>query len=247
MAYCATCNVEVAGKFCTHCGGETVSQAVTIEAPVIVQQAAVGAQHISTRGPGYAVPVAGAPVQSMGSTADNRFTHDAEFLLRSTGERIAWQGKPSIYCLVPRAVIWAAVILIALIASIGLGHGGGWVLFWILAAAVNVGAGYLNWKHTTYRITSQRIEYSSGVFSATTAAKPLSHIGNVTILRPFPWNLMKLGHLELDIPDETQRARNGVVSRVRLKYLENLETTRDLIHSSSAIGNQLWDQHRYGR
>ncbi len=107
--------------------------------------------------------------------------------------------------------------------------------------------GYLNWQHTTYRITSQRIEYSKGIFSSATAASPLVQIANVTILRPFPWNLMKLGHLELDIPDQAARAKVGFRPKVRLEFLPNLETTRDLIHSSSAISNQLWDQHRYGR
>lgn len=247
MAHCSKCNAEVVGRFCTACGKDSAEpQGATIEvAACNVTASGAAAQPALAREPGYVAPVAGVPVQSMGSTADNRFTHDAEFLLRNTGERIAWQGKPSIVSIAPRVIVWAVLLVFALMLAAAIHHGG-FILPLMLIAALHTGAGYLNWRHTTYRITSQRLEYSSGVFSCTTAASPLNRIGNVTILRPFPWNILGLGHLELDIPDEA-RARNRVRRRVLLHCLQNLETTRDLIHSSSAITNQLWDAHRYGR
>jgi hypothetical protein len=251
MQYCSHCNAALAGRFCNACGRESAPSGAMIEVPYSVGATAGALQPAPAcpphATPGYVAPVAGVPVQSMGSTADNRFTHDAEFLLRSTGERIAWQGKPSIMSLLPRALGWASAILLAALFAFTLRHGFGWILIWVLLAAIHLGTGYLNWRHTTYRITSQRLEYSCGVFSATTAASPVAEIGNVTIIRPFPWNFLGLGHLELDIPDQAAFPRNGAaLPNVRLRYLPNLEQTRDLIHSSSTIFNQLWDRQRYG-
>jgi hypothetical protein len=247
MTYCSQCGSPVAGRFCASCGKDSeMPVGVTIAAPVKVGLQGMAAQPLMAREPGYVAPVTGTPMQSMGATAANRFTHDAERLLRSTGERIAWQGKPSLIILMPRVVGWAVMILLSMMLAGAIRQGGGWVLFFLLMAALHLGAGYLNWLHTTYRITSQRLEYSSGVFSCSTAASPLSQIGNVTIRRPFPWNLMGLGHIELDIPDQAARGRAGARPKVMLKCLQHLETTRDLIHSSSTITNQAWDQRRFG-
>lgn len=245
MNHCSYCNTPLNGRYCTGCGTDSATvQGATIEVSAGQSTTAAATQRAFDRSPGYVAPTAGVPAQSMGSTADNGFTHDAEFLLRSTGERIAWQGKPSVLMIVPRAVAWGLILFVC--AGLLRHHMG--LLFGVfLIAAFQVGARYLNWRNTTYRITSQRLEYSGGVFSCTTAATPLNRIGNVTILRPFPWLFFGLGHLELDIPDEANRSNKGVHTRVLLKCLPNLETTRDLIHSSSAIGNQLWDQYRYQR
>ena len=246
MNYCSACSIETPGRFCTSCGRESaLSSGAMIEVSVSGRETSATARPVNGRAPGYVAPVSAVPAQSMGSTADNRFTYDAEFLLRQTGERIAWQGKPSILSIIPRAIGWGIVLLLSM-AILGAQHIG-FISLLAFIAALQVGAGYLNWRNTTYRITSQRVEYSRGVLSSTTAASPLIHVGNVTIVRPFPWNLLGLGHLELDIPDQATRAKNGVQPKVVLRCLQHLETTRDLIHSSSAILNQVWDQRRYGR
>lgn len=55
---------------------------------------------------GFVAPMGGVPAPSMGSTVDNRFTRDADTVLRGTGERIAWQGKPWLLYLLGPAFKW---------------------------------------------------------------------------------------------------------------------------------------------
>lgn len=245
MRKCSNCNAELTGRFCVVCRRDPdAPHGAKIDVPVKTGASSGPGQVVMARKAGYVSPVAAAPMHPIGSTPNNRFTEDAEFLLCSTGERIAWQGKPSILSLVPRAIGWGVVLLFA-VAVLDVNRIG--IVFALAFVAVlHVGAAYLNWRNTTYRITSQRIEYSRGVMSCTTAASPLSEIGNVTILRPFPWNMFGLGHLELDIPDKSTRVR-GPERPLLLRCLQHLETTRDLIHSSSAILNQVWDRQRLGR
>ena len=198
MAYCSKCSAAVNGRFCTVCGKDTASESA-IEIPARVET--------------VSVPFADVPRPSMASIADNQFTAVADHLVTGMKEQIAWQGKPSLMILLPRVISWGVIILLAMVIAASLRQGGGkWVLFWMFAAVLHVWAGYLDWRNTTYRVTSQRIEYSGGILSCNTAASPLSQIANVTILRPALWNLMDWGILSLTFPTRPIAARRDVKS-----------------------------------
>lgn len=63
------------------------------------------------------------------------------------------------------------------------------------------------------------------------------NIKRAVITEPFPWRMFGLGDLELD-------AATG--EHWKLYGIHGATTVRDLIHSSSGIGGQLWDQRRFG-
>ena len=250
MAYCSHCRIQVASRYCSSCGQLADAQSAVIDVARSVELVDHPPANIA-RGPisnpsGYVAPMAGRPAPSMGSTDTNRFTKNADAMLRSTGELMAWEGKPSQVMLLPPAALWTAVLLVAIIWAFQIHGGWVWVLFWLAFAAVHLGREFLTWLHTRYRITSQRLEYTSGVFSSRTVATPLSSIGDVIIHRPFPLNLFGFGNIDLDLPDRT-RLQQGGHPRLRLRCIRDLECVRDLIHSSSNITGQVWDNYRFGR
>jgi hypothetical protein len=190
--------------------------------------------------PGYVRPAA-TPAPTMGETDNNRFTENAERILRGTGERIAWQGKPSPVFLVPRMAVWSVVLLFAIFWAASIGAGWGWVLFWTCFAAIHLGIRYLEWHNTLYRVTSQRLEVTQGVFVQKTDTVNLVEIRQVRIERRFPWNFLGLGDLIVDALEISAGSAN-----LRLRGIRDVPTVRDLIHGSSNITGQLWDERRFG-
>jgi len=247
---CPTCGAPLNGPFCSQCGhAATAGPATLIDAPT-----ADGTQFLQAvppaRRPANAPPalrsshvpsVEGAPTPTLDSTDNNRFTEAAGYVLNTVGERTVWQGKPSPIYLIKGIVVW---ILVVGLAAYGLSQlptlpfDGAWVIVTLAAwALLKIGWSWLRLRNTLYRLSSQRLEKTDGVFGRTSVTVELLNIKRAVITEPFPWRLFGLGNLELD-------ASTG--ERWTLMGIRDVRTVRDLIHSSSGITGQLWDQRRFG-
>lgn len=241
MPFCTECRTIATGNYCTGCGRQFSANA---PAPPRAVQAVSALVSVESRTPpGYVPPISRVPTPSMGATDNNHFTSDAECILQSTGERIAWQGKPSMMLLIPRVAAWTAVLFLASSWALSSRSGWAWVLLWMSCAAMYVGGGYLRLRSTMYRISSQRLEITSGLLNTNTETINLMAIGQVRIENRFPWSLFGIGDLVLDASEMS--AENGS-GNLRLVGIRNLSSVRDLIHSSSNIMGQLWDERRFG-
>jgi membrane protein implicated in regulation of membrane protease activity len=189
---------------------------------------------------GHTPSIASVPNPTMASTDDNRFTEAAEHVLNTVGERTVWQGTPSLLYLIKPALGWVVFIAVVTIglSQLALTFDWGWLILALaILALLKIGAGWMRLHNTRYRLSSQRLEKTEGLLSRTTVTVELLNIKRAVITEPFPWRLFGLGDLELD-------AATG--EHWKLYGIRGATTVRDLIHSSSGIGGQLWDQRRFG-
>jgi membrane protein YdbS with pleckstrin-like domain len=249
MANCKFCGAVLNGRFCAQCGrpadGDiaavmdvpTGSGAEFLQPLPPARPLAPGPPTLRT---GHVGSIASVPTPTMASTDDNRFTEAAEHVLNTVGERTVWQGTPSMLYLIKPSVGWALFIAIVAIglAQLTIPFDWGWgILALGVWALLRVGLTWMRLHNTRYRLSSQRLEKTEGLLSRTTVTVELMNIKRAVITEPFPWRLFGLGDLELD-------AATG--EHWKLYGIRGATTVRDLIHSSSGIGGQLWDQRRFG-
>ena len=249
MALCPSCGAVINGRFCAQCGRPAEADtAAVIDVPTTD-----GAQFLQPLPPpryvapgppalrsGHAPSIASVPNPTMASTDDNRFTEAAEHVLNTVGERTVWQGTPSLLYLIKPALGWFVFIAIVAIglAQLAPPFDWGWGILALGAwALLHIGTSWMRLHNTRYRLSSQRLEKTEGLLSRTTVTVELLNIKRAVITEPFPWRLLGLGDLELD-------AATG--EHWKLYGIRGATTVRDLIHSSSGIGGQLWDQRRFG-
>jgi|GEM_PF-3677331 len=249
MALCPSCGAVINGRFCAQCGrpAEADTGAV-IDVPTNdgtqFLQPLPPPHHVAPGPPalrsGHTPSIASVPNPAMASTDDNRFTEAAEHVLNTVGERTVWQGTPSLLYLIKPALGWFVFIAIVAIglAQLALTFDWGWLILALtVLALLKIGTAWLRLHNTRYRLSSQRLEKTEGLLSRTTVTIELLNIKRAVITEPFPWRLFGLGDLELD-------AATG--EHWKLYGIRGATTVRDLIHSSSGIGGQLWDQRRFG-
>jgi hypothetical protein len=274
MAFCLSCGAPLGGPFCAQCGrpskpdptavidvaaadGEQFLQPIAPPRPVALGPPALRSSHVPV--------IASVPTPTMGSTEDNRFTEAAEFVLNTVGERTVWQGKPSLIYVIKPILGWAVFIGLVAYGISQLPHlpqvknlprtsalhhlsnqpqvqnlqwDWNWLILGLAACALlKIGLAWLRLHNTRYRLSSQRLEKTEGVLSRTTVTVELMKIKRAVITEHFPWRLFGLGNLELD-------AVTG--ERWTLFGIHECVTVRDLVHSASGIGGQLWDQRRFG-
>lgn len=243
MPWCSGCGTQTSSRFCPDCGteigGASAPPAIALSARGGMAAAPALAPQNSQVVPQGWVPPAVKPVSSMGTTENNQFTENAHAMLGTSGERIAWKGKPSWKCLAPRIAGWVAVYFLALMWS-GFALG----VFVLFLGLVHVGVGYWSLHNTHYKLTSQRLEVKRGFLSQTNNTFNLIEINQVRIVRPFPLPLLGLANMQLDVVDPESRA--AAPQALELRGLTDAEVLRDLIHSSSNLMGQVWDERRFG-
>ena len=246
MAFCMNCGTQFSSRHCPDCGTEVGSNGPHATAAAAGVGVAIAAAPSFAHPPQQAqlvpqgwAPPATKPVSSMGTTDKNQFTHTAHQMLGTSGERIAWQGQPSWKCLATRMAGWGAVYFLALFwGGFGLG------VFVLFLGLVHVGVGYWGLSHTHYKLSSQRLEVKRGWLSQTNNTFNLIEINQVRIVRPFPLPLLGLANMQLDVVDPESSA--AAPKMLELRGLVDAEVLRDLIHSSSNLAGQLWDERRFG-
>lgn len=99
------------------------------------------------------------------------------------------------------------------------------LLFWLVIPAF---IGLWRWLETrcfTYRITSQRIVITRGVFSKRTDELELYRVKDTTLLEPFWLRLVSLGHVDLTTSDRT-------TPMVRIQAVPSAANLREQLRSN---------------
>lgn len=118
----------------------------------------------------------------------------------NTTEQVIWEGSQS------QVLNFGIFISMGIITVIILGLS---ILFFPLAAVIAVvPLGYMlvKWivvKNHRYKVTTERIFYTTGIFSKKTEALELYRVRDVDMYEPFWQRLFKLGNVALTTSDKT--------------------------------------------
>lgn len=125
---------------------------------------------------------------------------------------MGWEGQPSPATLIPLALKYTATLLVSLV----LFRNFYLAFFWLLIGSIHVGLRYFALIRTSYRLSSQRLQVTEGMFSQTTTPYELFRLGEGLIKTPFHLSFFKVSNLYLG---------NGPV----LLGITNAEAVRDMI------------------
>ena len=122
--------------------------------------------------------------------------------MTTTQEEIIWQGSQS------QVLNFGIFILMIIIAVIIIVLG---FMFFPLAAvlaAVPLFYMFIKWitvKNHKYKVTTERIFYTTGIFSKRTEAMELYRVRDVDMYEPFWQRLFKLGNIAITSSDKTSQ------------------------------------------
>lgn len=149
--------------------------------------------------------------------------------MTTTQEEIIWQGSQS---QVLNFGIFISMIIIAIIIIVIS------LMFFPMAAvlaAVPLFYMFIKWlvvKNHRYKVTTERIFYTTGIFSKKTEAMELYRVRDVDMYEPFWQRLFKLGNVSLTTSDKT--AQNFLLkavpnpSELLNNIRKNVEMRRDV-------------------
>jgi hypothetical protein len=221
-AKCANCGMESDGKFCPRCG-------IDKENPPVRAQGS----HIIVPNSASIQPSQPAPRQlgNMNVTApigqmQGRFREMEAGSVSSRGGRLVtdegmvWEEKPNPIILAGLVFKYfvALIIILFLFGNVtGLQDAGTILLLWFVVAVVHIGLRFWEIRSTKYRMTSQRLEVTAGMFNQRTVAYELYQMAPAVITRPLLLRLVKTGNLTISPPF------------IVLRAIRNPEVVRDLI------------------
>jgi hypothetical protein len=221
-AKCANCGMESDGRFCPRCGIDKVNPPVP-----------AGGSHIIVPNSPSIQPSQPEPRQlgNMNVTApigqmQGRFKEMDAGSVSSRGGRLVtdegmvWEEKPNPIILAGLVFKYfvALIVILFLFGNVsGLQDAGTILLLWFVAAVVHVGLRFWEIRSTKYRMTSQRLEVTAGLFNQRTIAYELFQMAPAVITRPLLLRLVKTGNLTISPPF------------IVLRAIRNPEVVRDLI------------------
>jgi len=117
-----------------------------------------------------------------------------------TKEEIIWQGSQSQVLNFGVHLSMLLIIVIIVVAGI--------IVFppVIIAAAIPIVYMFYKWlviKNKRYKITTERIFFTTGIFSKKTEAMELYRVRDIDIYEPFWQRIFKLGNIEITSSDAT--------------------------------------------
>jgi len=232
-AKCQNCGSESSGRFCPDCGHD--KGAADSPAPVstsITPAAAAPAriERAASMDP-TTIPVdSAAPITQL----QGRFREMQAGTVTARGSRLmtdegmVWEEQPSV-------ILIASLIakyLIAMVATVWLfsivpnANGGGTFLLLLMGvAAIHVGLRFWEIRSTKYRMTSQRLEVTAGLFNQRTVTYELHQMAAGQITGPFLLRLVKTGNLSIG-PLQLKAIRNPEVVRDMLRDFGQREASR---------------------
>jgi len=214
MTPCHSCATMSASLFCPACGthkhahgGENLAPVAELvrvhEGPegTLLQRSTVSSQPVALQ----AMPSV-LPMRRMVETHDinnvsgnihhinqGGVTTEALFALYKSDERMAWSEQPSPYLLVPLGLKYFAAF-----CFLAAGTRNIYVLLLLLfAAAIHGGLRFLELNGTTYRLSSQRLEITAGLFNQTTVTYENFRLGDAVIVRPLYLRLFKRANVRI--------------------------------------------------
>jgi hypothetical protein len=222
-AKCQNCGSESSGRFCPDCGHDKgASDSPITTAPSITSAAAAPAriERAASMDP-TTIPVdSAAPITEL----QGRFREIQAGTVTARGSRfmtdegMVWEDKPSVI-LVAGLVAKYAIAMIAtvwLFSNVPQATGAGtFLLLLLVVGAIHVGLRFWEIRSTKYRMTSQRLEVTAGLFNQKTVTYELHQMPAGQIARPFLLRLVKTGNLS--------------IGGIQLKGIRNPEVVRDML------------------
>jgi hypothetical protein len=138
----------------------------------------------------------------------------------ATDEGMVWEEKPSLILLAGLIGKYlVAIVLAAMFFNNVAGAQGGaqFLLLLLVVAAIHIGLRFWEIRSTKYRMTSQRLEITAGLFNQKTATFELYQMAAGQITRPLLLRLVKTGNLFIPSPP------------IQLKAIRNPEVVRDML------------------
>jgi Bacterial PH domain len=220
---CQNCGSESSGRFCPECGHDKGASDSAITASASMTSAAAAPARIeraASMDP-TAIPVdSSVPIAQL----QGRFKEIQAGTVTARGSRfmtdegMVWEDKPSVILitgLVAKYLI-AMVATLWLFSNIPNSSGAGtFLLLLFVVGAIHVGLRFWEIHSTKYRMTSQRLEVTAGLFNQRTVTYELHQMGAGQITRPFLLRLVKTGNLSL--------------GALQLKAIRNPEVVRDML------------------
>jgi hypothetical protein len=183
------------------------------------------------------VPPAETPQDLIGRTDTNSFTEGSHNILETSSEELVWQGRPSFLLLVWPALSWGVLALLPLYGDAQLAaqwprYGGGQLALFsvvvLVLGALIIGLRALKISNTIYKLSSQRLEITTGVLAPTTERYPLIDFsGENKIAYPFPLRFFGLATIAIG-------RRRG--ERLVLEGILDVRKIDDLIFTASESG-----------
>jgi hypothetical protein len=235
VAKCGNCGVESSGRFCPECGHDKESGASPAGISPAIAPAGV-TRAMTTRPPEMnpqTIPVdSTAPIEQLqGRFREiNAGTVTARGGRMMTDEGMVWEEKPSpvlLLGLIAKYVI-AVILTVLLFGNVPQSSGEGtFLLLLFVVGVIHVGMRFWELTSTKYRMTSQRLEVTSGLFNQTTVTFELHQMAPGQITRPLFLRLVKRGNLYIPAPPIFLRAiRNPEVVRDMLRDFGQREASR---------------------
>jgi uncharacterized membrane protein YdbT with pleckstrin-like domain len=161
--------------------------------PVSVQQSRASDERT-------AAPTRTPPKGVMGKTEGVAFTDKVHDVLERTQEDLIWQGSPSMVLMVGLVLRYVFLIGVALSVPIG-GEIKAMIVLPLFGLFVlQLVLRFLRLRTTKYRISTERIEITSGWLSRSTRTFEAHEAKDISIHRPFPISF--LGAANLDVVAE---------------------------------------------
>jgi uncharacterized membrane protein YdbT with pleckstrin-like domain len=119
--------------------------------------------------------------------------------MANADEQIIWDGSESQILNLGAFLLWGLIVVILVL---------GFMFFPLLAtlAVIPLIYMFIKWlvvKNHRYKVTSERIFYTTGIFSKKTEALELYRVRDVDMYEPFWQRMFKLGNIKLSTSDQT--------------------------------------------
>ena len=220
-AKCANCGMESQGRFCPRCGIDKESLPATTPGSHIIVPSTPAVQPARAEPRQLGNMNVTAPIGQM----QGRFKEMEAGSVSSRGGRLVtdegmvWEEKPNPVILAGLVFKYlvALVVILFLYANVPSQGEGTTLLLWFVIALAHIGLRFWEISSTKYRMTSQRLEITAGMFNQKTVAFELYQMAPAVITRPLLLRLVKTGNLTITSPF------------IILRAIRNPEVVRDLI------------------
>lgn len=140
-------------------------------------------------------------------------------------ECTVWAEKPSLA--LASGLVLRYLFTLLLVSLLAQGIGASWIFLVTAVGLAHIGLRLWALRTTHYRMTSQRLEITSGLLTQGTVTYELHQVGEAVIIRPLILRLVNRGNLSISSPFIAMRGiRNPQVVRDLMRSLGQNEAER---------------------
>jgi hypothetical protein len=190
--------------------------------------------------PGTQLATSTAPMSGLQSTitdiGDGRVTAYADDILHRDAEQMVLQQRPfALAVLLPSVAKWLVAMIVAVVVGVATGLSV-IPLAVVAVAAIALVLAYAPLSATEYRVTSQRIEITTGVLARHKVTREVFELGDAAIDQPLHYRIFGVGNLRI-----AYRQGGAVV----LQAIQNAEGVRDVLRGTGQFEAARFDKARW--